>query len=138
MKKIIICIFAVMFLTSCATQKAYQGKERNDEELSIISPPSVLSSTGRAALGIIEVDGIKLNKLKSGSFKVLPGSHTIKINLVSVVAGGNMQNSQPIEISFVTEAGKKYIVEYKVSEDSKPIYYVIEENSGKVIYEKKN
>ena len=130
--KIIIAYTILLFLiVGCATQQAYEGSKKSTDELSIISPLSPsLFRFGHPPLAIREVDGIRLDKLKSGAFETLPGKHTIIVTKPL----GLYQSTSPVKMIFNTENGKKYIVDYKDSEGGKLTYFVHEEGSEKIIY----
>jgi len=136
MNKITIYIVTLIFIVGCATQKAYEGNKRDADELSIIAPLSPsLFRFGHPPLVIREVDGIRLNKLKSGAFETLPGKHTIIVSIFIMKGSYSYENTPLVKMIFETEAGKKYIVDYKEGEESKLIYFVHEEGSDKIIYQ---
>jgi len=131
MKTIIACTIFLFLITGCATQKAYEGDKKNTGELSIISPLSPsLFRFGHPPLAIREVDGIRLDKLKSGAFEILPGKHTVIVTKPL----GLYQSTSPVKMTFNTGKGKKYIIDYKDSEGGKLTYFVHEEGSEKIIY----
>jgi hypothetical protein len=65
---------------------------------------------------------------------VLPGTHSIKVFLFTVggALGGTYSRTHPLEMTFSTEAGKKYTINYKY-EDDKVIFFITEESTGKNI-----
>ena len=128
MKAIITYSILLIMLVGCATQKAYKGESKNIDEISIISPSSF--RIGHPPLAIREVDGIKLDKLKSGAFEVLPGEHAVVVSIPLNL----YQWTPPIKITFNTEKGKKYIVDYKGGKEEW-IYFVREDDSKKIIYQ---
>jgi len=138
MIKILISLVMLCIIAGCATQKAYKGNKINTNEISTISPLSPsLFRFGHPPIAIREVDGIKLNILKSGAFETLPGKHTVFILMPSSPSASH-HSARLIKMTFNTEAGKKYIIDYKNKNSSKIVYFVLEEDSGKVIYEIEN
>ncbi len=65
-------------------------------------------------------------------FEVLPGKHTIIVGLGHNWGGFFVSYSNKYTITFDTEAGKKYIVDYRSEDES---YFITEKESGKVIYD---
>jgi len=78
-------------------------------------------------LGIDEIDII----MGATSWEVLPGTHTIYVGLAKNFFDF-VWYADKSRITFDTEAGKKYIVDYRSKDES---YFIFEEESGKVIYD---
>ena len=132
MKSISVYLF-ILVLFGCASQQAYEGEKRSKDEVAIIEPESPsLFKTG-PSVSIQEVDGKKLDQLKSGAFEVLPGEHTIRAMLVSVPGayGGISMKTEPIPITFTVRAGETYTVDHNGT-----AYYVKENSTGRIVVEK--
>ncbi len=129
--KVFVLVITFILVTGCATQRAYKGADQSSDELSIISPisPLAFEHIWGLSVGIVEVDGVVLDVFKSGSFEVLPGRHEITVMLSD---SSTYWRSAPIFITIDTEAGKKYIVDYRGAGRK---IFVIEEASGIVIYD---
>jgi len=131
--KLISVYFFILVLFGCASQQAYEGEKRSKDEVAIIEPESPsLFKTG-PTVSILEVDGKKLDQLKSGAFEVLPGEHTIKVRLFSVPGayGGIYMKTEPISITFTAKAGETYTVGNKGA-----TYFVKENSTGRIVAEK--
>ena len=130
MKRVLSCIVIFSFLSACTAQKAYEGQIRNSNELSVISPASPSLFKMGPAIAIKEVDGVKLDRTKSGAFEVLPGTHSIQVFLVQIAGafGGDAWRSYPIQMTFKTEAGKKYIVDYAFLGDQTVFFILCDEH----------
>jgi len=142
MKKIIFSIVMLFIIVGCATQKAYEGVEKGSNMLSVITPAS--------GIAIRKVDEYYLDKLKSGGFETLPGKHIVIVSVLIYLGPTSGFSSTPLfKMEFNTEAGKKYIIDFKGKIDSKVgllsredvpkgEYFVIEESSGEIIYKIEN
>lgn len=132
MLRIIPLLLSTLLVLGCTTpQKAYLGDTRSASSLSIISPPPASLFRTGPLVNIRQVDKNKLDKLKSGAYEVLPGEHTIYVILFQVpgAMGGVYMKTQPTRMTFTTEPGKKYIVDYQFKDD-KAKFFVIEESTG--------
>ncbi len=128
MLRVLPLFLAALLLVGCTTpQKAYHGEFKSAPDLSLISPPPASFKLG-PSVNIREVDGFKLNKLRSGAYQVLPGEHTVRVLLFSSSIYG-VTMTDPAQLSFKTEAGKKYIIDYEMKGE-RVMYFVTEESSG--------
>jgi hypothetical protein len=130
MKTLITYVILLFLVVGCATQKAYEGAEKNKNEISLIKVDS-------GGIIIQKVDSYYLNKLKANGFETLPGKHTVFVTL-SLGPNFGYRTTPPVKMVFDTEAGKTYIVNYKNHDDSTGEYFVMEEGSKKIIYSTKN
>lgn len=123
-----LLLSAVLFVGCTTPQKAYIGDIKSAPDLSVISPPPAKLFKLGPVVNIRAVDGFKLEKLKSGAYQVLPGEHTVRVVLFSASRMG-VSMTHPAQLSFKTEAGKKYIIDYEWPGE-RVMYFVTEESTG--------
>ena len=113
----------------------YEGEKRSSEELSVIHVSTFASPFSPYRWGgylhILGIDEIDLSMFPCCYYEVLPGTHTIYGGLYQGFIGfGGYTNRY--RITFDTEAGKKYSVDFRSKYKT---YFIFEDESGKVIYD---
>lgn len=132
----IIIPLTLLFLTGCASTKAYNGPDRPRSEIAVVKPElrtvgSFLGVPEKECAIIVEVDGKKMGDSFRGYpryIEILPGRHTIKAdysttkrkNITAATGGGlipaliessansGIADPRPQILSFQAEAGQDY------------------------------
>lgn len=109
MKKIVLCILTVMFLSACATVPS------NVNTLARLQNEKVIDGSNKHSFMFRKVDG---DKLKIGAFTtpnkathyVSPGNHTLNIEVTHHYDGADVVWASKFNVDVLLEAGETYTV----------------------------
>lgn len=131
---VILFLLCTLFLYSgCTTMQAYDGPKLSPEKVAILKP----SLGYKNVADLLEVDGKKRGTTE-GVAEILPGDHTVKIQITSGgwLGAGLLSRIGNSTLSFQARAGHTYLFDGKIIEGD-TFAWIVDEATNEVVAGKK-
>ncbi len=122
---VILIILIITIFYGCGTIQVYTGDRLPEEKVAIIKQ----NGTRPYYIAIKEIDGKAVDSVFK-KFEILPGVHTLRINVMGSFPDFYNRKEDIDTISFVAEAGRVYRVDGWLDERGNAVTRVIDEETN--------